>query len=104
MARPWTPERDPTPEDERCLFVTFSRGYPLTRGEIIDFFTQNWGDCVENVYVETSMAQEGPLYGRVIFNTRSMISLVLNGLEKVKFSVNGKPLWARMYRPRRVHS
>lgn len=28
------------PEDERCMFVTFSRGHPLTREEVCNFFTR----------------------------------------------------------------
>ncbi|KAL6001751.1 hypothetical protein ACLOJK_041729 [Asimina triloba] len=47
MARPWTTTTtmldqvmSTADQEQRCLFVTFSRGYPLSRGEIIDFFTE----------------------------------------------------------------
>lgn len=33
-------ERETCPEDERCMFVTFSRGHPLTRDEVYNFLTR----------------------------------------------------------------
>lgn len=38
MAEPWSPETNHSPEDQRSMFITFSRGYPLTRDEITEFF------------------------------------------------------------------
>lgn len=37
-AEPWSPAMNQSPEDQRSMFITFSRGYPLTREEIVEFF------------------------------------------------------------------
>lgn len=39
LARPWSPATDPSPEDQRSMFITFSRGHPISREDILDFFT-----------------------------------------------------------------
>jgi len=38
MASPWIPLQSPSPDDYRSLFITFSRGYPINREDIMDFF------------------------------------------------------------------
>ncbi|OVA07435.1 hypothetical protein BVC80_939g2 [Macleaya cordata] len=47
MAEPWAPPTNeqveeviPTPEDDRTLFVTFSRGYPIPERDVLDFFVR----------------------------------------------------------------
>ncbi|XP_027182429.1 uncharacterized protein LOC113780845 [Coffea eugenioides] len=90
-----------TNEDSRTMFLTFSKGYPLTRDEVINFFTSNWGGVVEDVVVEQAAGRDPPLYGRVIFTRHSIIDTILNGQSKAKFMVGRKHLWARVYVPRR---
>lgn len=38
MASPWIPSQSSPPDDYRSLFVTFSRGYPIGREDILEFF------------------------------------------------------------------
>ena len=38
-AEPWDPEKEKGTEEERTIFVTFSRGYALSVLEILSFFT-----------------------------------------------------------------
>jgi hypothetical protein len=38
MASPWIRLQSPPPDDYRSLFVTFSRGYPVSRENIVEFF------------------------------------------------------------------
>lgn len=38
-AKAWSPVMDSAPEEDRCLFVTFSNGHPITEAEIVRFFT-----------------------------------------------------------------
>ncbi|CAI9095739.1 OLC1v1031737C1 [Oldenlandia corymbosa var. corymbosa] len=87
--------------DSRTMFLTFSKGYSLTRDEVFSFFTSNWGDVVEDVVVEQAAGGDPPLYGRVIFKEHSIINIILNGQSKAKFMVGRKHLWARIYVPRR---
>ncbi|XP_077234345.1 uncharacterized protein LOC143876526 [Tasmannia lanceolata] len=99
-ARPWFPGLQFTSDDERSMFLTFSRGYPLRREDIIEFFTSNWGNCVENVMVERTPPGVHPMFGRLILNSVSVIPLILNGQQRAKFVIKGRHLWARMFMPR----
>ncbi|XP_008803839.1 uncharacterized protein LOC103717295 [Phoenix dactylifera] len=101
MARPWSPETDHTPEEQRSMFITFSKGYPISREDISDFFKTRYGPCVETVMIEKAPASNQPLYGRLVFTSIAMIAVVLNGQQTAKFRIKGKHLWARMYLPRR---
>nr|CAB3484231.1 unnamed protein product [Digitaria exilis] len=87
-------------EEGRSLFVTFSKGYPLTREEVEEFFTESWGDCVAKVLMEKTSPGEAPTYGRVVFRQAATVAAVLRGRPMVKLVVNGRDLWARKYVPR----
>ncbi|KAK1272614.1 hypothetical protein QJS04_geneDACA012475 [Acorus gramineus] len=87
-------------EDRRSLFVTFSKGNPLSREEITIFFNERWGDCVERVMMERTSPGVAPMYGRIVFKNAAFIVMILNGESLVKFSINGRQMWARMYVPR----
>ena len=39
MASPWIPiMQSPLPDDYRSLFITFSKGYPISKEDIMEFF------------------------------------------------------------------
>ena len=40
------------------------------------------------------------MYGRIIFKSEAFVSLVLNGEELVKVSIDGRQFWLRRYIPR----
>ncbi|KAL6851574.1 hypothetical protein ACP4OV_020507 [Aristida adscensionis] len=90
----------PENDDDRSLFITFSKGFPLTREEIDEFFTERWGDCVERVMMEKTPPGEPPTYGRVVFRRAAVAAAVLDGRPLAKLVVNGRHLWARKYVPR----
>ncbi|KAJ6714961.1 hypothetical protein OIU85_026466 [Salix viminalis] len=90
-----------TPEDSRTMFLTFSLGHPLSRDEIIDFFTSNRGEVVQNVFIERTQPGKDPQFGRIVFTNSLVIPRILNGQTKAKFMVNRKHLWALIYVPRR---
>ncbi|XP_020589757.1 uncharacterized protein LOC110031063 [Phalaenopsis equestris] len=95
------PVTDRSPEEQRSMFITFSRGYPLTRDEIKDFFNMRFGrPCVEMVMIEKAPVGVPPMYGRVVFTTASVIAVLLNGQKTAKFMIKGRHLWARVYVPR----
>ncbi|KAJ4727233.1 Histidine phosphatase superfamily, clade-1 [Melia azedarach] len=39
-ANEWSPCSERAPEEDRCLFLTFSNGYPLAESQIVSFFTK----------------------------------------------------------------
>ncbi|CAL4923822.1 unnamed protein product [Urochloa decumbens] len=98
MAPPWIPMQ-PLPDDYRTLFITFSKGYPISKEDIIEFFNSVFGPCVETVTVEKVAPGQCPVYGRMILRSAAMIPVVLKGRETAKFVINSKHLWARVYIP-----
>ncbi|KAK9093310.1 hypothetical protein Syun_028221 [Stephania yunnanensis] len=40
MVHHWDPSKDVVPQDERTMFMTFSRGYPLSETEVKEFFSR----------------------------------------------------------------
>ncbi|KAL6906385.1 hypothetical protein ACP4OV_003986 [Aristida adscensionis] len=101
MASPWIPIETQSllPEDYRSLFITFSRGYPISKEDIVEFFNSVFGPCVEAVMVERPPPGQLPVYGRLVLRNASMIPVVLDGRQTAKFLINGRHLWARIYVP-----
>ncbi|XP_047307636.1 uncharacterized protein LOC124911225 [Impatiens glandulifera] len=83
--------------DERTMFVTFSKGYPVNEMEIRDFFAKFFGDRIESLFMQEVLPGEQSLFARIVFYSPDSIPLILNGAEKVKFSINGKHVWMRKY-------
>ncbi|CAN6283929.1 unnamed protein product [Urochloa humidicola] len=98
MAPPWIPMQ-PLPDDYRTLFITFSKGYPINKEDIMEFFNSVFGPCVETVMVENVAPGQCPVYGRMVLRSAAMIPVVLKGRETAKFVINGRHLWARVYIP-----
>ncbi|KAI3976698.1 hypothetical protein MKX01_008556 [Papaver californicum] len=80
--------------DRRMMFVTFSRGFPTSDRELIEYFVGLYGNCVERVHQQE---KKQPQYARVVFHSAKTIKTFLGGQEKVKFTINGKQLCARRY-------
>ncbi|KAK9088480.1 hypothetical protein Scep_027562 [Stephania cephalantha] len=97
VAHPWGPSKDVVPQDERTMFMTFSRGYPLSETEVKEFFSRNYGDCIESFYMEDVPTNQQPLYARVIFRSPTMITTVLNGKHSAQFVINGKHVRTRRW-------
>ncbi|KAK8635818.1 hypothetical protein V6N13_004533 [Hibiscus sabdariffa] len=104
-AKEWSAKTNRAPEEDRCLFVTFSNGHPITEHRISRFFRLKYGDCLEKVYVrwpgpkdveETNITT--PQFGKVVFKTSWMpLTLTQCGKREIKFIVDGKPLWCKMF-------
>ncbi|KAI3410843.1 uncharacterized protein J3R85_018356 [Psidium guajava] len=94
----------PVPPDDRTLFVTFSKGYPVHEWEVMEFLTRVFGDCVEAMHMQEVQAGEQPLFARVVFRSASTIDQVLDASGKAKFIINGKHVWARKFVPKRNDS
>ncbi|KAL5733399.1 hypothetical protein ACOSQ2_033091 [Xanthoceras sorbifolium] len=90
-------ENDQVAPDERTIFLTFSKGYPISESEIRDFFSRIYGECIEAIFMQEVAAVEQPLYARLVVNPCSIIEVILSGKSKAKFSINGKHVWARKY-------
>ncbi|KAJ0110823.1 hypothetical protein Patl1_00147 [Pistacia atlantica] len=100
FAKEWNPVTDRAPEEDRCLFLTFSNGYPLTENQITRFFNDKYGPCVERVYVHSPVPRNmnaPPLFGKVVFKVSYIPAAILSGHKQTKFTVDGKPLWCKKF-------
>ncbi|KVH98303.1 uncharacterized protein LOC112510915 [Cynara cardunculus var. scolymus] len=95
---PQTAEVQP---DNRTLFVTFSRGYPVCEQEVREFLSGVFGECIESFYMQEVSAGENALFAKIVLNHPSYIHLILGGARKAKFTINGKHVWVRKFIPRR---
>ncbi|XP_022754154.1 uncharacterized protein LOC111302566 [Durio zibethinus] len=98
---PWTQENE-VPPDDRTMFVTFSKGYPVYEWEVREFFTRAYGDCIESLHMQEVLPDEQSLFARIVCHSASAIEVILNGMSKTKFTINGKHVWARKFEPKRL--
>ncbi|XXG45007.1 hypothetical protein AAC387_Pa02g0210 [Persea americana] len=99
-ARPWAPE-DEASQGDRTMFLTFSRGYPLSEAEIVEFFTRHWGDCIQSLFIQETEEGVQPLFARLVLYSPATVPLILQGQEKAKFVIKGKHVWVRPYVPKK---
>ncbi|KAK7393090.1 hypothetical protein VNO78_21543 [Psophocarpus tetragonolobus] len=87
------------PVDDRIIFMTFSKGYPISEAEVRDFFTRRYGDIIEALHMQDVVPPDQPLYARIVIRAElsHMIDHLLESTNKVKLSINGKHAWARKY-------
>ncbi|OVA10561.1 hypothetical protein BVC80_8987g36 [Macleaya cordata] len=94
-------ENEVVPPEDRTMFITFLRGYPIPELDVRNFFVRKYGDCVEKIHMQGVPPNKQSLYARVVFFTASKISEILEGKERVKFTINGRHIWARRYEAKR---
>ncbi|KAH7524663.1 uncharacterized protein LOC107421197 [Ziziphus jujuba] len=88
-------------EDDRTMFLTFSRGFPVSEAEVRELFTGMFGNCVESVYMGNGTSNnDQPLYARMVLNSVVTVDRILDGMHISKFRINGKHIWARKYERR----
>lgn len=99
-------------ENDRTLFLTFSRGFPVSHTEVIELFTKVYGEnCVLGVYMQhdnekfskaivNSNGGQQSLFARLVLDSVTTVDRILNGKKRVYFEMNGKHIWARKYEKR----
>ncbi|KAL5569227.1 hypothetical protein UlMin_025802 [Ulmus minor] len=90
----------PVEPEDRSIFLTFSRGYPISLKEVTDFFASKFGELVQEIVMQEVEENEQPLYARLVLPSVSDIETVLDGKRKVKFTINGKHVLARKFERR----
>ncbi|KAJ0533606.1 hypothetical protein HanRHA438_Chr09g0392361 [Helianthus annuus] len=91
------------PPDDRTIFLTFSKGYPLSEYEIKDYFCRMFGDIIQSLHMQPVEAGTQPLFARIVVRNPSSLKAVIgkDGLQgKSKYVINGKHVWARKFVPR----
>jgi len=87
---------DDVPPEERTIFLTFSKGYPISEDEVHAFFTRRFGNFIEEIIMQDVAEGEQVLYARMVCKTPEVIDRICGG-NKAKYSINGKHVWARKY-------
>lgn len=88
------------PAEDRTMFVTFSKGYPVYEWEVREFLNRAYGDCIESVKMQEVQPNEQSLFARIVFHSASTIEVILDGMSKAKFTINGKHVWVRKFVPK----
>ncbi|CAL9230170.1 unnamed protein product [Arabidopsis halleri] len=88
-------------EDDRTVFLTFSRGYPISEAEVHAYFTRRFGEIIEAIIMPGGEGNEQALYAKMVLRSAAMIpEIVSDGITRNKYTINGKHVWARKYIPR----
>ncbi|PRQ24241.1 hypothetical protein RchiOBHm_Chr6g0270221 [Rosa chinensis] len=88
-------------EQERTLFLTFSKGFPLSENEVRECFTREFGDIIDRIYMqEVKEKYQQPLFAQLVVRSASLIPVILDGRSKVYLSINGKHIRAKKSVPR----
>nr|XP_011460710.1 PREDICTED: uncharacterized protein LOC105350410 [Fragaria vesca subsp. vesca] len=94
--------RNEVPPEDRTMFVTFSKGYPVHESEVIQFFTRVYGDCIESLKMQEVQPIQQALYATIVFYSANTVEAILSGMKKAKFTINGKHVWVRKFVARRT--
>lgn len=92
-------EEEVTEADDRTVFLTFSKGYPISESEVMTYFTRKFGDVIEAIVMKDVKENEQPLFARMVLKMQhaSMIEEIVTPMNKNKFTIGGKHVCARKY-------
>ncbi|KAL1220815.1 hypothetical protein V5N11_000303 [Cardamine amara subsp. amara] len=95
------PAFPPVKPDRRCLFLTFSYGFPLTEGQIFSYFTRMYGPYVEEVFVykprPVGKVAKPSLFGKIMFKFPIIPDNVMGTKERVCFVIDGIPIQCKRF-------
>lgn len=93
---------DDVRDEDKTMFLTFSRGFPVSEEEVLQLFRMNFGEsCVRMINMgERDVVNEQPLFATLVLDSVATLDLILKGKRIAKFKINGKHIWARKYENR----
>ncbi|KAK7400719.1 hypothetical protein VNO78_12000 [Psophocarpus tetragonolobus] len=86
--------------DDKSMFLTFSRGFPVSKAEVIKLFTSRYGNCIEKLSMRNTDCHHQPLFAIMILKTVGTIDQILKGQRVAKLQIHGKHIWIRKYERR----
>ncbi|KAK9749544.1 hypothetical protein RND81_02G133400 [Saponaria officinalis] len=100
-AIPWNNhEEHRLSEDDRSLFITFSRGLPIPEIDIYNFFSWKYGNCIEYIYIHRPNNSSPPLFGKIVFKLCVTLYAIMGLEQEVRFRISSKSLWCKRYKKR----
>ncbi|KAL1209229.1 hypothetical protein V5N11_015981 [Cardamine amara subsp. amara] len=93
---------DMLPADDRTVFLTFSKGYPITEEEVRVYFTRKFGEVIETILMPDAEVHGQALFAKMVLKMcyASKMENIVTASNKNKFTINGKHVWARKYVPK----
>ncbi|KAH0926138.1 hypothetical protein HID58_018394, partial [Brassica napus] len=90
-----------TPADDRTVFLTFSKGYPISESEVRVHFTRKFGEVIEAIVMQEVQENEQPLFARMVLKMEyaSKIEEIVTPMNKNKFTIDGKHVCVRKFFP-----
>ncbi|CAL0319161.1 unnamed protein product [Lupinus luteus] len=82
-------------DDDKTMFLTFSRGFPVTKDEVWHLFTRMYGDCIKFLSMGDGNIKDQVLFATMVLNNIEIVDQILKGKHVAKFRLNGKHIWAR---------
>ncbi|KHN07041.1 hypothetical protein glysoja_023224 [Glycine soja] len=79
------------------MFVTFSRGIPVTEEEVRHLFTNYFGDCIKVLNMGNADTSDQVLFATMVLKNVETVDRILNAKHIAKFQINGKHIWTRKY-------
>jgi hypothetical protein len=93
---------DDVADEDKTIFLTFSRGFPVTREEVRYLFTKRFGVyCIKDMRMGSINSDGQILYATIVVNNVETFDRILKKRHVAKFHVNGKHIWARKYERRK---
>ncbi|KAH0926244.1 hypothetical protein HID58_018500, partial [Brassica napus] len=92
-------EEEVTPADDRTVFLTFSKGYPISESEVRVHFTRKFGEVIEAIVMQEVQENEQPLFARMVLKMEyaSKIEEIVTPMDKNKFTIDGKHVWVHKF-------
>ena len=92
-------EEEVTPADDRTVFLTFSKGYPISESEVRVHFTRKFGEVIEAIVMQEVQENEQPLFARMVLKMEyaSKIEEIVTPMNKNKFTIDGKHVLVRKF-------
>jgi hypothetical protein len=76
---------------DKTVFLTFSRGFPVTKGEVVYFFTNTFGvDSIKTIRMGNAKSSHQVMFATMVLNCVETLDRILNGGRIAKYCVNGK--------------
>ncbi|KAF2570019.1 hypothetical protein F2Q70_00006352 [Brassica cretica] len=84
--------------DNMTIFLTFSKGYPISKAEVYAYFTRRFGEIVEAIHMGGAGENEQTLYATMQLSSVSKVPEILTE-DRTQYIINGKHVWARKFIP-----
>ncbi|XP_025647221.1 uncharacterized protein [Arachis hypogaea] len=99
-AKIWSNKRpcDDVTEEDKTMFLTFSRGFPVSEEEVRELFITDYGNgSVVEIVMGNYEANNQSMFATMVLNGVALVDEILQGLRLAKLRANGKDIWVRKY-------